>query len=361
MFAGLVAAAVPANGEVLFATGDFTSVIFPMLVQEARGVRVREVPLEQIPEAIDGRTSLVAVSAVQSADGRLVDLDALARAAEHHGADVYLDVTQAAGWLAIDASRFTFVCAGAYKWLLSPRGTAMMAIRPDAVEQVTAHTAGWYAGEDPWTSIYGGPLRLPATAKRFDVSPAWTCWAGTAPSLELIDQLGPAAIGAYDLALAARLRSGLGHAPFRQRDRDRRPPRRRGAPAAGRHQGVGARRSRSPQLPPAGDRRRHRPRAGRPGLTRRGWPASGCRPARPPRASGQRLDRCSIPLSGESLRTFRPIRHQIPDAAAALTPPLTVSAPLSPAPLSSAPLSPAPRRGSHAGRTSPERARSGRR
>ena len=78
VFAGLVAAAVPAGGEVVFATGDFTSVVFPMLAQEPRGIRVREVPLERIPEAIDARTSLVAVSAVQSADGRLIDLDALA-------------------------------------------------------------------------------------------------------------------------------------------------------------------------------------------------------------------------------------------------------------------------------------------
>jgi selenocysteine lyase/cysteine desulfurase len=213
VFAGLVAAAVPAGGEVLFATGDFTSVVFPMLVQEPRGVHVREVPLDQIPDAIDARTSLVAVSAVQSADGRVLDLDALARASEHHGADVFLDVTQAAGWLPIDASRFAFVCAGAYKWLLSPRGTALMAVRPDAAERVVAHTAGWYAGVDPWSGCYGGPLRLAATAKRFDVSPAWTCWAGTAPSLELIDDLGPAVIGAYDLALAARLRRGLGMPP----------------------------------------------------------------------------------------------------------------------------------------------------
>jgi selenocysteine lyase/cysteine desulfurase len=213
VFAGLVAAAVPAGGEVLFATGDFTSVVFPMLAQEPRGVRVRELPLEQIPEAIDARTSLVAVSAVQSADGRVLDLDALAGAAEHHGTDVLLDVTQAAGWLPIDASRFTFVCAGAYKWLLSPRGTALMAVRPEAVERLIAHTAGWYAGEDPWSSCYGSPLRLSPTAKRFDVSPAWLCWAGTAPSLELIDELGPAAIGAYDLALAARLRRGLGMPP----------------------------------------------------------------------------------------------------------------------------------------------------
>lgn len=213
VFAGLVAASVPAGGEILVAAGDFTSVMYPMLVQESRGVRVREVPLEQIANAIDARTSLVAVSAVQSADGRVADLHALADAASDHGADVFLDATQAAGWLPIDATRFAFVCAGAYKWLLSPRGTALMSVRPQAAQRVAAHTAGWYAAADPWSCCYGGPLRLSATAKRFDVSPAWTCWAGTRASLELIDELGVDAIGAYDLALAARLREGLGMAP----------------------------------------------------------------------------------------------------------------------------------------------------
>ena len=209
-FAGLVAASVPPGAEVLVAAGDFTSVVFPMLVQERRAVRVREVPLERLPEAIDARTSLVAVSAAQSADGRVLDLDAVAAAAAHHGGDVFLDVTQAAGWLPVDARRFTYVCGAAYKWLLSPRGTAFLAVRPEAVERIAPHTAGWYAAQEPWATCYGGPLRLPPTAKRFDVSPAWTCWAGTAPAVELAAGLGPEAVGAYDLALAARLRAGLG-------------------------------------------------------------------------------------------------------------------------------------------------------
>ena len=213
VFAGLVAAAVPPGGEILVAAGDFTSVVFPMLVQQRRGVRVREVALERVPEAMSKDTALVAVSAVQSADGRVLDLDALAAASAHHGADVFLDVTQAAGWLPVGASRFAYVCGGAYKWLLSPRGTAFLAVRPDAVERVAPHTAGWYSAEDPWATCYGGPLRLPPTAKRFDVSPAWSCWAGTAPAVELVAELGVEAVGAYDLALASRLREGLGMPP----------------------------------------------------------------------------------------------------------------------------------------------------
>ena len=54
--------------------------------RSGRGVKVREVPLERLAESVTADTTLVAVSAVQSADGRLADLDALARAADAYGA-----------------------------------------------------------------------------------------------------------------------------------------------------------------------------------------------------------------------------------------------------------------------------------
>ncbi len=209
-FAGVVAGSLPPGARVLCAEGDFTSVLWPFLVQAERGVEVRTVPLEALPEAIDGATDLVAVSSVMSADGRVADLDALAAAATHHGARVFLDVTQGCGWQELGGDRFDYVAAGAYKWLLSPRGAALWAVRPDALEHLVPQAAGWYAGEAPWDSCYGAPLRLAAGARRLDVSPAWLCWAGAAPALELLAELGVPAIAAHDLALAARLRAGLG-------------------------------------------------------------------------------------------------------------------------------------------------------
>lgn len=209
-FAGLVASSLPRGATVLTAKGDFTSVLFPFLAQVGRGVHVEEVELDELVEAIDARTTIVAVSAVQSADGRVLDLDGLADAAQHHGARVFLDATQAAGWLPIDGSRFDYVAAGTYKWLCAPRGTALMAVRPDALERLTPHAAGWYAAEAPWDTCYGAPLRLPQTARRLDVSPSWLCWAGTAPALELLADLGPERVRRHDLALAERLREGLG-------------------------------------------------------------------------------------------------------------------------------------------------------
>lgn len=211
VFTGLVVSAVPAGGEIVVAHDDFTSVTFPALVAaEARGVRVRAVPLEDVPAAVSARTSLVAVSAAQSSDGRLVDLDALAAVADHHGADVFLDATQAAGWLPIDGTRFTYVAAGAYKWLLAPRGTAFLAVRPEAVERLPPIHANWYASDTPWASVYARELELGAGAKRFDLSPAWPLWPPTAIGVELLAELGVDAVRAYDLALANRLRDGLG-------------------------------------------------------------------------------------------------------------------------------------------------------
>jgi selenocysteine lyase/cysteine desulfurase len=69
--------------------------------------------------------------------------------------------------------------------------------------------AGWYAGDDPWTSIYGPPLRLAGDARRLDISPAWLPWVGTGPALDLIDEVGIAAIHRHDLGLANALRARL--------------------------------------------------------------------------------------------------------------------------------------------------------
>jgi selenocysteine lyase/cysteine desulfurase len=176
-------------------------------------VSVRYVPLETIAAEVTAATTLVAVSAVQSADGRLADLDALEQACAATGTRVLLDTTQAVGWLPVDASRFAYTVGGAYKWLLSARGTAFFTIAPELLDEVVPHTAGWYAGADPWSSIYGLPLRLAPDARRFDVSPAWHAWVSTAPALELLTRVGTAALHRHATGLANRFRDQVGAPP----------------------------------------------------------------------------------------------------------------------------------------------------
>jgi selenocysteine lyase/cysteine desulfurase len=208
-FVGLVAASIPDGSRVLVPDVEFTSLLFPFLVQERRGVTVRLVPASDVAGEIGPDVDVVAFSAVQMATGEVADLDRIAAAADEHGVLTVVDATQAVGWLPVDAGRFDVVTAHAYKWMLSPRGTAFMSIRPERMADVVPHAAGWYAGEDPLQTFFGPPLRLAESARRLDTSPAWFMWVATAAALAVIEQIGVEVIHAHDVALANRFRAGL--------------------------------------------------------------------------------------------------------------------------------------------------------
>ncbi|MEU7784919.1 aminotransferase class V-fold PLP-dependent enzyme [Amycolatopsis sp. NPDC049159] len=205
-----VAAALPAGTRVLAAEGDFTSVTFPFAANP--GVTVTEVPLERLAGRVEGH-DVVAVSVVQSADGRIADLPALRAAAEAAGAAVLLDATQAVGWLPLDVAWADWVVAAGYKWLLSPRGSAWLYVRPDAHERTRPVAANWYAGEDPWTTVYGLPLRLAGDARAFDLSPVWLAQVGAAAALEYLDGVDLAQVRAHNTGLADALLEKLGLPP----------------------------------------------------------------------------------------------------------------------------------------------------
>jgi selenocysteine lyase/cysteine desulfurase len=206
-----VAAALPAGTRVVAPDIEFTSNLFPWLV--APGVEVRTVPVDRLADSIDARTDLVAFSLVQSANGVVADYDGIVAAARAHGALVVVDATQACGWLPFDGDRADAVVVGAYKWLMSPRGSAFGYLSPALRDRLTPYAAGWYAGAEVHDSYYGPPLRLAATARRFDISPAWFSYVGAAPALELVEEIGVGPIGAHNVALANRFLAGLGQPP----------------------------------------------------------------------------------------------------------------------------------------------------
>ncbi|MFC0042661.1 aminotransferase class V-fold PLP-dependent enzyme [Actinomadura rayongensis] len=210
-FVGLVAASLPSGARVVVADGDFASLVHPFLARD--GLQVRSVPLDRVADEVSGGADLVAVSVVQSADGRIAPLAEVTAAARSAGARVLLDATQACGWLPVDASTADFVVCGGYKWLMGPRGTAFFTVAPDALADVWPVAAGWFASEDPWASLYAGQLRLAPDARRLDLSPAWPSWAGQAAALELLERVGADAVLRHDVALANRFRAGLGLPP----------------------------------------------------------------------------------------------------------------------------------------------------
>lgn len=204
---GLVAAAIPDGSRVAVLSGEFTSTTFPFAAQ-GRGITVTELtPTELIDRAAD--FDVVSVSLVQSANGAVLDLAALRAAVQGADTITVIDLTQALGWACPDVSWVDVTVAAVYKWLLAPRGTAWMSLSERVAATMTPHAANWYAGEQPWQSIYGLPLRLAADARRFDTSPAWFSVLGAGLTLPWLASLDRVAVKQHTVGLANRLRAEI--------------------------------------------------------------------------------------------------------------------------------------------------------
>ncbi len=205
--AGLVAASLPAGpgDNIVIHENDFTSTVLAFDALASRGVEIRQAPLDGLVRAADENTALVAVSLVQSADGRVADLEALART----GARLFVDGSQAVGAVEVDASKIDYFACHAYKWLLCPRGLGFLSIRADRLQELSPFLSGWKARSDPYERFYGIPDRLTDDARLHDVSLSWFAAAGARESLGLILSLGPEAIAAHNINLASEFTTAL--------------------------------------------------------------------------------------------------------------------------------------------------------
>lgn len=207
-FTGTVAASLPAGSEVLVAQNEFSSTVHPFSVRSE--LRVREVPLDRLPDEVRPDTALVAVSAVQSSNGALAPLDDLVTACADHGARTLVDTTQSTGWLPSDDDRFDYVVCSAYKWLLGTRGSAFLSGTTEALSELRPLAANWYSAVDPWNSLYGSAIEHGPEAGRLDLAPVWPAFVSLEHSLALIERVGVRAIHEHDVALADRFRAEAG-------------------------------------------------------------------------------------------------------------------------------------------------------
>jgi len=189
---GTVASGLEAGATVLVADDEFTSVVYPLLVAQARGVRVRPVPFGELAGHVDHTTRLVAFSLVQSQSGRLAALDDILAAASSVGAQTLIDATHAVPFVGVQTSageidpRIDYVVCAAYKHLLSPRGVGFLYVAPQALERVPPILANWRSASDPYGDHYTGDLDVAPGAARFDVSLAWLPYVGASVSLGLL-------------------------------------------------------------------------------------------------------------------------------------------------------------------------------
>jgi selenocysteine lyase/cysteine desulfurase len=210
---GTLAATLGADDEVLVPDDEFTSVLYPVLVaQQARGTRVRAVPLDELADRISSETTLVAFSSIQSQSGRAAPLAEILSAAQSVGARTLVDATHGVPFvpMAEDIGRIDYLLCAAYKHLLCPRGVAFMYVAPQHWATVQPILANWRSSSDPYATYYGGALDVAPNAARFDVSLAWFSWVGGSASLRLLAEWQRAGLLDEVVQLARRLALQLG-------------------------------------------------------------------------------------------------------------------------------------------------------
>jgi selenocysteine lyase/cysteine desulfurase len=204
--------------NVLSAAGEFPSNAYPWMNLGARGVLYRTVPerdgridIDELLAKINDRTRVVALSWVEYANGFRFDLARIGAACRARGALFVVDVIQGLGALGLDvaAAGVDVACASAHKWLLGPEGIGLLYVADRVVERLPPLRAGWRSMRDlgSWTEleIDWGP-----GAKRYESGTLNALGIqALGLSLEMLLDLGPAAIEARVLSLADLAARGL--------------------------------------------------------------------------------------------------------------------------------------------------------
>ena len=165
-----------AGDNVVLPDGEFPSNLFPWQNQRSRGVEVRIVPrrsgrveVEDLIDACDERTRIIAVSWVGYATGFRVDIAGLVDAAHRRGVRVFLDAIQGLGIYPLDVSAtpVDFLAADGHKWLLGPEGLGVAMIRAEHQDTIRVGNVGWASVRD--SHNYADPtFRLRGDATRFE-------------------------------------------------------------------------------------------------------------------------------------------------------------------------------------------------
>jgi selenocysteine lyase/cysteine desulfurase len=185
--------------------GEFPSNRLPWLAQTTRGVETREVDIRTAEDAeasllsaMDSRTRLLSVSAVQWSDGFRLDLQRLGDACRARGVLFFVDAIQQLGALPVDveACRIDFLAADAHKWLLGPEGIAPFYSGPRARAQLTLLQQGWHMFDNPW-NFDREDWTPAASARRFEAGSPNSCGqAALHASIDLFLEFGIEAVAA---------------------------------------------------------------------------------------------------------------------------------------------------------------------
>lgn len=216
------------GGKIIAVSTEFPAVTRPWIRYEAENdcslCYVDDISTESLTDAlvdaIDERTSVVAVSFVQFSTGSLVDIPRIRDATARVNARLVVDVTQAAGILKIDSQEWDAdaVVTSGYKWLGGHGGVALAAVSSNLLDR-SPLLPGWMGTPEPF-NFDAKRLSFADSARRFTQSTmSYLSMVGLSASLESLLSLGQSKLESHSRGLASRLIEGArphGWTPFRE-------------------------------------------------------------------------------------------------------------------------------------------------
>jgi kynureninase len=197
---------------------EFPTCDYLYRAQETVGAKVEVVPsrdltvdLEQLLEAIDTQTALVAVTHVAFRSSALLDAAAVTARAHQVGALVLLDTYQSAGTVPLDVGALgvDLMVGGSVKWLLGGPGTGYLYARPEVAAELAPRMLGWFGHQAPF-AFQPSPIAYAAGAARFVTgTPNVAAHAMAAEGYRVVAAAGVEAIRAKSQRQVARMLEGF--------------------------------------------------------------------------------------------------------------------------------------------------------
>jgi selenocysteine lyase/cysteine desulfurase len=216
--------------ELLIGGEEHPAINYPAFaLQTDKGVVVRRFAFADDPSrtlanfkaALTPRTKLAAFSHVSCETGKRTPAAEIARAAHANGTQVLLDGAQSVGSFPVDfrALGVAYLTGSAHKWLCGPKGTGLLVIRRDRLDQLhPAYVGGGSLADFPYDKLDTPDqirVEFVPSAARFEFgmrNPA--IYFGLNRAIDYLGGIGMEAIAEHEQQMADRLKARLSALPY---------------------------------------------------------------------------------------------------------------------------------------------------
>jgi kynureninase len=206
------------RNKVVMTDLEFPSIQYFYHEQRRQGARVElvssgdpvRIDLEQFLAAIDETTLLVPVSLVLFRSAYIMNASAIIERAHRVGAHVVLDLFQATGTIPVDVRSLgaDFAVGGVLKWLCGGPGVAYLYVREDLRAKLRPALTGWIAHRRPFEFETGAIESRDDSFRYLNGTPHIPALYACQPGLDILNNVGSAAIRAKSVRLTTRLFEG---------------------------------------------------------------------------------------------------------------------------------------------------------